>query len=210
MAQDQDTKNMVPAILEGSNVLATGPTAISLHNKGFYGIPIHEGVKLNGFEALHLLELGRINIKKDDEYLTEEKVLSFFSDILPHFTLRYLVYKDLRNRGYVLNLGSGSSFFFRLYARNTKPKLDGAKYYVTCLKEGGSIPLNELESLIEIANKSSKSLILGMVDAIGDVSYLEVTEIKPSTLDEKIYSDFSEWNWNNLWDEYSKLEKSDI
>lgn len=154
--------------------------------------------------------MDRIKIKKDDEFLSEEKVLSFFSDILPHFTLRYLVYKDLRNRGYIVNLGSGSSFFFRLYARNTKPKSNGAKYYVTCLKEGGSIPLNELESLIEIANKSSKLLIIGLVDAIGDVSYLEATEIKPSKLDEKIYSNFSSWNWDNLWDEYSKLEKSEI
>ncbi|OLS18846.1 MAG: tRNA-splicing endonuclease [Candidatus Heimdallarchaeota archaeon LC_2] len=210
MSEDQETRNMVPAILEGSTVLATGPIAISLHNKGYYGIPEHEGVKLNGFEALHLLELGRIKIKKDDEYLTEENVLSFFSDILPQFTLRYLVYKDLRNRGYILNLGSGSSFFFRLYARNTKPKLDGAKYYVTCLREGGSIQLNDLESLIEIARKSSKLLIIGMVDAIGDVSYLEATKIKPSELDDKIYSNFSDWNWKELWDEYSKLEKSEI
>ena len=128
MSSDPEPRNVIPATLTDQTALATGPLAISLYNKGFYGIPEHEGLRLNGFEALHLMELGRINIMKDDERLSEEGLLSYFSDFVPQFTLRYLVYKDLRNRGYVVNLGSGSSFFFRLYARNTKPKTDGAKY----------------------------------------------------------------------------------
>lgn len=209
MASDPEPRSVIPSTLDDQTVLATGPLAISLHNKGFYGIPEHEGLRLNGFEALHLLELGRINILKDEKPLSEEGLLSYFSDFVPQFTLRYLVYKDLRNRGYVVNLGSGSSFFFRLYARNTKPKTDGAKYYVTSLNEGGSIALKELENLIQIAEKSSKILILGMVDAIGDVSYLQVTEIKPSELEKKIFSDFSDWDWDKLQKEYLGWEEID-
>lgn len=209
MANDSDSRNVIPSMLTENTVLATGPTAISLHNKGFYGVPEHEGLRLNGFEALHLLELGRIKILKGEEYLSEEALLSYFVDILPQFTLRYLVYKDLRNRGYVVNLGSGSSFFFRLYARNTKPKTDGAKYYVTSLTEGGSIQLQELENLIQIAEKSSKVLLLGMVDAIGDVSYLQVTNIKPKELETKIFSNFSDWDWDKLRLEYQEWEEID-
>ncbi|MHA2031549.1 MAG: tRNA-intron lyase [Candidatus Kariarchaeaceae archaeon] len=206
MVQDQESNNIIPSTLIESSVLATGPTAITLHNRGHYGMPEHEGVRLNGFEALHLLELGRIVINRDARILAEEEVLLYFSEIMPKFTIRYLVYKDLRNRGYIVNVGSGSSFFFRLYARNTKPKTDGAKYYVTSLNEGGSIPLAELKNLIEIANKSSKILLIGMVDAIGDVSYLQVTEIKPSQLEDKIFSDFADWDWETLKSEYSKWE----
>ena len=75
-----------------------------------------------------------------------------------------------------------ASFFFRLYDRDTKPKYGGAKYYIKPLQEGGSIKIVELEVLIEIANKSRKELIFGMVDAVGDVSYLKVEELIPENI----------------------------
>ena len=121
--------------------------------------------------------------------------------------VRYYVYKDLRNRGYVVNLWQGSSFFFRLYARDAKPKQVSAKYYVTALHEGGSIPLDEMNNLIKIADQSKKILLLGMVDATGDVSYLKVNQLVP----ENISTDYSDrnpdnWDWITAIDEHSLLE----
>lgn len=163
-------------------VLGTGDLAINLYNKGYYGDPDHKGVKLNGFEALHLLELGRIEITRNDVQIKENLLVTHFSKIVPDFMLRYLVYKDLRNRGYVINVGKGSAFFFRLYSRDSKPKIGGAKYYIKPLNEGGSIKLNELDDLVKLAKNSKKELIFGMVDAVGDVSYLRVHELIPDNI----------------------------
>ncbi|MHA2250055.1 MAG: tRNA-intron lyase [Candidatus Kariarchaeaceae archaeon] len=203
MESDLSRNSIVPAVLELDDVLALGPFAISLHNRGHYGTPEEKGLRLNGFEALHLYELGRIEIKRDNNPYNEKDLVKYFSQKTPNFMLRYLVYKDLRNRGYILNIGQGSSFFFRLYARNTTPKKDGAKYYVTPLQEGGSIALQELDNLVSIAKKSNKILLFGMVDAVGDVSYLQVTQLLPENLSKtKQFSDLQNWDWDSAWSKH--------
>ncbi len=203
MTEDLTRNSIIPSTIIDDTVLASSQFAISLHNKGFYGIPEENGLRLNGFEALHLLELGRIEIKNHDLILKERDLVKYFSELIPNFMNRYLVYKDLRNRGYILNIGQGSSFFFRLYARNSKPKKDGALYYVTPLKEGGSIQLAELEELVKTAKKSKKILLFAMVDAIGDVSYLQVTRLIPEDLSEtKKFANLENWEWETAWEEY--------
>jgi len=172
-------KSSIPSILENNAVLCTGDMAINLYNKGYYGIPESKGVSLNNFEALHLFEMGRIEIKYIDKIMNGPDLMLYFSEREPDFMIRYMVYKDLRNRGYVVNVGKGSAFFFRLYSREAKPKSGGAKYYIKPLQEGGSIKLRELETLIDLAKQSQKELIFGMLDVTGDVSYLKADEETP-------------------------------
>ena len=156
-------------------------------------------IKVQLITNTHIIEV----FVHEDEAKNEKDLVKYFSQITPNFMLRYLVYKDLRNRGYILNIGLGSSFFFRLYARNTTPKKDGAKYYVTPLQEGGSIPLKELDNLVHIAKKSNKILLFGMVDAVGDVSYLQLTQLLPENLSKtKQFSDLQNWDWGSAWAEH--------
>lgn len=193
----------LPAIIENKKVVVKGNNAITLYNRGYYGIPAKNSVILTGFEALHLFELGRISISINSQKMNEQDLIDYFSSFYDTFVLRYLVYKDLRNRGYVVNQGEGSSFFFRLYERNAVPKKDGAKYYVIPLKEGSSIVLKELEELIEIAKLSEKLLVFGMVDAVGDVSYLKVTQLSPDRNQRNQHNtDPRTWDWNRQWDEF--------
>lgn len=189
--------------ITGDKVVVKGNDAITLYNKGYYGHPEKDKLILNGFEALHLFELGRVDIKDDSRILAENELISYFSGNLPNFVPRYLVYKDLRNRGYVVNQGKGSSFFFRLYERGAVPRKDSAKYYITPLQEGKSIKLTELDNLIDMAEQSSKILVFGMVDAVGDVSYLRVTELVPENREmKKEFSTFTSWSWEKGWEQY--------
>ncbi len=116
------SKIKIPGILNNNDVLCTGDMAITLYNKGYFGVPEQGGVRLNSFEALHLFELKRIEIKKEGVILDVKEISEYFSDKNTDFMLRYLLYKDLRNRGYIVNVGKGSAFFFRLYNRDSKPK----------------------------------------------------------------------------------------
>ncbi|MHA2402187.1 MAG: hypothetical protein ACXADH_04285, partial [Candidatus Kariarchaeaceae archaeon] len=72
MNSDVNRHTLVPSSLDDDSVLASGPFAISLYNKGSYGVPEDSGVRLNGFEALHLLELRRIEIHEDDIVMKEK------------------------------------------------------------------------------------------------------------------------------------------
>ena len=184
-------------------VIVEGPDSITLYNKGFYGSPNKEGIILSGFEALHLSELERITIhnKSKNAHMTFSEISAYFTDKISNFMTRYLVYKDLRNRGYIVNQGKGSSFFFRLYTRGSIPKKDTAKFYVTPLQEGTSINLHELDDLLTLSYNSKKELVLGLVDSSGDVSYLKVNELTPNKIDNP---KLSNWDWEKLWNDFHK------
>lgn len=185
--------------LQHDQVLLTGDEAISVYNRGYYGMPSSDGVTLTGFEALHLFELSRIQILTDQQLISEEQLMAHFSSVLEDFMSRYLVYKDLRNRGYVVNQGGGSSFFFRLYERGDVPKQDSATYYITPLREGTSIKLTELDDLVKLSKRSRKTLVFGLVDASGDVSYLSVNQLYPDQIGN---SHVEGWNWTTKWEDY--------
>lgn len=185
--------------LQHDQVLLTGDDAISVYNRGYYGMPTSNGVRLTGFEALHLQELGRVEIMTGQQKLSEERLMGHFSSVLDDFMSRYLVYKDLRNRGYVVNQGGGSSFFFRLYKRGDVPKQDSATYYITPLREGTSINLPELDDLVKLSKQSSKTLVFGLVDASGDVSYLSVNQLYPDQLSN---GPDKEWDWDVKWQDF--------
>ncbi len=171
--------NKLKAIIKGDKTIVKGNDSITLYNRGHYGIPIQDGLILDGFETLHLVEIQKIDVFLNNELLTTNKITQYFENIIENYILRYLVYKDLRNRGYLLNVGKGSSFFFRLYERSNIPTRDQAKFYIIPLFEGGGIQIEELENVIQIASLSDKILVLALVDANGDISYLKISEIKP-------------------------------
>jgi len=193
-------------MIEDHRVILQGDDAITVYNRGYYGLPGGEGVVLTGFEALHLVELGRIQVQTDGKEMTEQNLMTYFSNLLDNFMGRYLVYKDLRNRGYVVNQGRGSSFFFRLYKRGDIPKQNSAAYYITPLQEGTSINLPELDDLVKLAKHSKKDLVFGLVDASGDVSYLQVNQLYPEGLSNRIFSSLQDWNWQEVWNDYLSWE----
>ncbi|MHA2503674.1 MAG: tRNA-intron lyase [Candidatus Kariarchaeaceae archaeon] len=185
--------------IDGDCVRLTGSNAISVYNKGYYGVTDQDGVILSGFEALHLLELDRITVTSSSGNLTEQQLTHHFTSIIDDFMGRYLVYKDLRNRGYIVNQGSGSSFFFRLYLRGKVPKKDSATYYVTPLREGSSINLVELDDLVKLATASQKTLVVGLVDASGDVSYLQINQLYPPDIqDSHSFFTVGNWDWETV------------
>ena len=145
--------------------------------------------------------MQRITVMDRNHFLKPAELTKRLDHVIPEFMLRYMVYKDLRTRGYIVNQGKGSSFFFRLYDRNTKPGFDSARYYVRPLNEGGLIPLQNLEDLIEIAGNSKKDLLLGMVDAVGDVSYLKVNKMVMKKIQNDKIKPTNNWNWSEYWDE---------
>lgn len=164
----------VQVVLKEDQIYAIGPTAIKIYNLGQYGTPIKGGkLLLTPFEALHLIEREKILFKDAENSLIPIPIATaIFTKLEDEFITRYLVYKDLRNRGYPVATSKGNNFFFRLYERGTKMRESPALYYIIPLKEGQSIPIKVLESLILESQRNKKQLVVGLVDSLGDVSYL--------------------------------------
>lgn len=158
-------------------VVLTGPKAIGLNNKSFFGRIEGENVELSLIEATYLFDHDRITIFQDDKELKVE----FFKEklIKSGDYNNFIVYRDLRNRGYIVKTGFKYGAEFRLYGRGKSPGDGHSEYLVKVLEENDTISILNFSSYIRVAHGVKKSLLLSVVDEEGDVTYYGAEWTRP-------------------------------
>ena len=106
--------------LSGDRVLL-GPKAMpELYNQGYFGRPMGQDLELSLVEATYLLDRSRIRVisDSDGQELDFKALFQISSSLEKGFEFRYVVYKDLRERGYIVQPGRPD---FRVYPRGGHP-----------------------------------------------------------------------------------------
>ncbi|MCF7871875.1 tRNA-intron lyase [Candidatus Woesearchaeota archaeon] len=155
--------------------------ARELFNQSRYGVVLENGqVQLSLHEALYLMEKGRLKImdarKKNLEftdYLKKAKKTE------PNFWVRYSVFKDMRNRGYIIKTALKFGADFRVYDRGIKPGEDHARWVVYPVHEGSTLTWYEFAAKNRVAHSTKKRLMIAVVDDEADVTYWEVKWTRP-------------------------------
>jgi tRNA-intron endonuclease len=149
-----------------------GKAAIEELYKSFgYGCPRGENLELSMVEAAYLLERDRIKIRHGGRELLFKDFFKIASQLVRDFELKYIVYKDLRERGYYVQPGITD---FRLYPRGGKPHEVSSEYLVHVASERKSLPLATLMELLNVARGMRKKLMLAIVDEESDLTYYEI------------------------------------
>jgi len=166
----------ITAVLVGKEIkVHDHQDARIIYDNGYYGsLQTDKTLVLNFDEALHLLERGVIKITENEKTLSLSECTKIFTENMEGFWKDYLVYKDLRNRGYILGRGISDLVKYRLYPRGAKIGRDIAKTMICPLSEGKSINLEELDKIITQTQSLKKKLLIACVDRLGDVSYYEL------------------------------------
>lgn len=155
-------------------VIITDERAISqLVQKG-YGSKRDGKLHLSLVEALYLMEKGRLSVLGGERTLSSDELLSGEDDLL----LRYAVYRDLRERGYVVKTGFKFGAHFRVYERGAYPK-EHSRYLVHAVREDSDISFTELARAVRLAHGVRKKLLFAVVDDEGDVTYYSVERVTP-------------------------------
>jgi len=155
--------------------------ARELHNQSRYGVLFESGkVQLSLIEALYLLEKGKLKVKKTQKtsYSSEDFVKKAKKNE-PNFWMRYCVFKDIRNRGYIIKTALKFGADFRVYDRGIKPGEDHAKWVVYPVYEGSTLTWYEFAAKNRVAHSTRKRLLIAVVDDENDVSYWEVRWTRP-------------------------------
>jgi tRNA-intron endonuclease len=142
-----------------------------------YGTAENDVFTLAFYEALYLLDKGMLEVK--DESGTEVD----FQSLLQHYEatnenawVNYLVYRDLRGRGYVVREGFGAGIDFRIYKRGAYGK-DTASYLVLGTQEGKPLPIEDLTSALQHCQSQKKELILAVMNRRGEIVYYSVSSL---------------------------------
>lgn len=155
--------------------------AKDLYNTSRFGKLLDNGrVQLSLLEALYLLEKGRLEVLDGrNKPIPFDKFLKKAEKIESNFWVRYVVFKDLRNRGYIVKTALKFGADFRVYERGVKPGEDHAKWVVFPVHEVNSLTWHEFAAKNRVAHSTKKRLMIGVVDDEGDVSYWEVRWLRP-------------------------------
>jgi tRNA-intron endonuclease len=165
---------------EGTALLADPTEASQIYGKGYYGESQSGGsLLLDPIETAYLVEMGRLSVED-----TRGRNLSFV-DLLRRghareasFEIRYLVYRDLRQRGYVVRAGPPSVDFVVLPRGGTLPKTP-SRFWVLALSERQPFDLEALVRAQASAQGAKKTLLLGLVDEESELTYYRAREVLP-------------------------------
>ncbi len=131
-------------------------------------------IELSLEEAAFLLETGKLQIKDEaGKELNLDGFLEHALDVSPKFVLRYLIYTDLKERGYAVQPG-GVDFW--LYPRGAKPGEKPARHFIRIFSESDFLSLDDLAALLISARNMRKEPIIAVVDEESDITYYEVQE----------------------------------
>lgn len=166
-------------ILSGERVISGSHEAINLYNQSRFGEIVKGKVFYSLVEALYLLERGKLNV-----YLGKKKLNfnSFMQEACArekNFHSRYYVYRDLRDRGYIIKTALKFGADFRVYAKGVKPGEDHAIWIVYPVYETGGLTWHEFAAKNRVAHSTRKRLLIGIVDEEGDVTYYEIEWKRP-------------------------------
>lgn len=160
------------------NVVITGKQGIGeLHGTSFYGRPKGETLELSLTESAYLIYIKKITVKCAEEELDFERFFIRASNIIKNFELFYIVYKDLRERGYYIQ---PSDIGFRVYPRGGHPGKGPAEFLVFVTSERIPLLLSGLKKHLDNSDNKKKRLILAIVDEESDITHYEVRKLIPS------------------------------
>ena len=147
----------------------------SLFDRSVFGnLNKQGGIELSSEEALYLVEKKKIDVDVSFDNLRRK-----FNRSNKNFEERYAVFRDLRNRGYILKSGLKFGCDFRVYDKGSRPGKAHAKWLVFATKENAKSSWKEMSGMARVANSTKKNVLVGIVDSENGVSYFEVSWRRP-------------------------------
>ena len=159
-----------PAILENRRVYIPYKSELmELRDRGF-GELKKTKLFFTAYESFYLIEKQKIRIFAAKRELFLRDLVRKFSVGKPEIWIKYLVYRDLRDRGYIVR-ESDKNFDFDIYGKGPLRRL------ISIVYEGGEASLRKLRKLLEIAEVDKKELILAVVDRRTDIVYYTLSSL---------------------------------
>ncbi|MBN2202914.1 MAG: tRNA-intron lyase [Candidatus Aenigmarchaeota archaeon] len=171
---------------ENKSVVWNKDDANRLFNESWFGELIEDGLELSLVETAFLLEKGRIELFENKKKVTMKKLYKQAQKIDPRFVVRYIVYKDMRERGLPVRTGFKFGCDFRVYDRGIKPVKKGpkaphehTKWIVFCVPEDYACSFQELSRAVRLAHNIRSSMLWAIVDNENDVTYYNINYLSP-------------------------------
>ncbi len=167
------------AELIGDRLIVWDPEEGSqLYKMGYYGKPVgiskpklldfNVPLNIDLIEGLYLLEKGLIDVVKSGRKrrLSIRSMKSLAKKVYDDFESHYVVYKDLRDKGYIVLSGIKFGCEFAVYERG--PGIDHAPYLVSVRETDESLTSTDIVRAGRLATTVRKRFIVAVPDLAAD------------------------------------------
>ncbi len=165
---------------DGTIRIADPAEASATYGRGYFGTPdSNGGLGLDRYDSVYLTEMGRlVGVDARARPVPWPEVFRRSARHDPAFGVRYLVYRDLRQRGYVVR-ASPPPVAFTVLPRGGVLNKTPSRFWVEAISERAPFDLAHLFELAERAQSAKKTLLLGVVDEESDLTYYRVRRPSP-------------------------------
>jgi len=146
-----------------------------LEQKG-YGDMVKDKLVLKPFESLYLLYTDKLALFRGKKNIGFDLFLQICKKQDESILTKFLVYRDLRTRGYTVKDGFGFGSDFRVYAKGDFGE-KGAKFLVFGLNEGKQEKMGKLQKKVEEITKMGKEPIIAVIQRQGEIIYYKISRI---------------------------------
>ena len=146
-----------------------------LEQKG-YGDMVKDKLVLKPFESLYLLYTGKLALFRGKKNIGFDLFLQICKKQDESILTKFLVYRDLRTRGYTVKDGFGFGSDFRVYAKGDFGE-KGAKFLVFGLNEGKQEKIGKLQKKVEEITKMGKEPIIAVIQRQGEIIYYKISRM---------------------------------
>ena len=151
-----------------------------LFRNGYFGKPIgipkpnpdeiNVPLILDLMEGCYLLEISKIKIYRDKKKVSLDELIKICREEYHNFDKKYLVYKDFREKEYVVNPGIKFGCDFAVYNRG--PGIDHAPYLIQVYNKSDPISSTDVVLAGRLASSVKKQFILAIPSGKSSVDYL--------------------------------------
>ena len=151
-----------------------------LFRNGYFGKPIgipkpnpdeiNVPLILDLMEGCYLLEISKIKIYREKKKVSLDELIKICREEYHNFDKKYLVYKDFREKEYVVNPGIKFGCDFAVYNRG--PGIDHAPYLIQVYNKNDSISSTGVVLAGRLASSVKKQFILAIPSGKSSVEYL--------------------------------------
>jgi tRNA-intron endonuclease, archaea type len=165
---------------DGTVTISDSAEASSVYAKGYFGtVTAGGGLTLDRYESVYLGEMDRVVVGgPGGRAVAWPAIFRRAVRADPGFPVRYLVYRDLRQRGYVVR-ATPPPVAFAVLPRGGILHKTPSRYWVEALSERVPFDLARLLDLADRAQSAKKALLLGLVDEESDLTYYRVRRAAP-------------------------------
>jgi len=168
----------IAATLKNSDITVSQPESIEELSTRGYGTKHNSTLTLAYYEALYLQSKNIIQVQqtKTKKPLSFQQLLNHYKATDPNAWAKYLIYRDLRSRGYVTREGFGLGTDFRMYERG-EYGTNTAKYLILGIQEGQPVTMQDLAQTLKTAHSQKKELVLAVLNRRGEVVHYTLSQL---------------------------------